>query len=163
MSRDASVRLDKALVQFPALKVRLEAAPVISREMGALSISRKLRRVCSEKVALVGDASGSVDAITGEGLCLAFKQALSLAAALKMGSLAAYQSGHRAISRRPDCMARLMLMLDKHSGFQRRALAGLARHPSVFAWMLSTHVGQMRLSGAFSLPLGQFCLAFLEG
>jgi flavin-dependent dehydrogenase len=48
-------------------------------------------------VALVGDASGSVDAITGEGLCLLFQQAVALAAALEAGDLALYQAEHRRI------------------------------------------------------------------
>ena len=34
-------------------------------------------------VALIGDASGTVDAITGEGLCLAFSQAMVLAECLE--------------------------------------------------------------------------------
>jgi len=38
-------------------------------------------------VALAGDASGSVDAITGEGLCLSFRHALALADALSKGKL----------------------------------------------------------------------------
>ncbi len=162
MSRNPKVRLDQALVQFPALRARLEGTAAVSREMGALSISRKLRQVCRKHIALVGDASGSVDAITGEGLCLSFKQSLSLARALASGNLAAYEWDHRSISRRPGWMSSLMLSLDKHNGLQRRALASLSRHPSVFASLLRLHLGEARPSDLLSLPLLQFCRTLLE-
>ena len=53
--------------------------------MGSMSISRNLKRVYKDGLALLGDASGSVDAVTGEGMCLAFKQADALAQALRAG------------------------------------------------------------------------------
>lgn len=162
MSCDSSLRLDQALAQFPALRARLEAARVTSRDMGALSVSRKLRQICRKNVALVGDASGSVDAITGEGLWLSFKQALSLADALKSGNLAAYQSDHRAIHRRPRLMAALMLTLDRHTGLQRRILTSLAQNPGMFASLVRVHVAETRFSDLLSVPLVQFCRTLLE-
>ena len=72
-------------------------------------------------MALVGDASGSVDAITGEGLCLLFQQAVALAGALEAGDLRVYQAEHRRIGKRPELMADLMLMLDRRGGLRRRA------------------------------------------
>lgn len=162
MSRNPKVRLDQALAQFPALRARLNTATATSREMGALTISRKLRQVSRKDIALVGDASGSVDAITGEGLCLSFKQSLSLARALALGNLADYELDHRSITRRPSWMSSLMLSLDKHRGIQRRALASLARNPSVFASLLRLHVGEARVCDLLSLPLVQFCRTLLE-
>jgi len=41
-------------------------------------------------IALAGDASGSVDAITGEGLCLSFRQAIALADSLEKARLEGY-------------------------------------------------------------------------
>ena len=49
---------------------------------GTPALTRRLERVHRDNVALVGDASGSVDAITGAGLCLAFQQAERLGEAL---------------------------------------------------------------------------------
>jgi flavin-dependent dehydrogenase len=65
-------RLDDALTAFPELVSRLRRAVPSTAERGAISATRKLRRVYKDKVILVGDASGTVDAITGEGLCLSF-------------------------------------------------------------------------------------------
>lgn len=66
-------------------------------------------------VALIGDASGSVDAITGEGLCLSFRQAVALAEALEAEDLRGYQEAHRCLLKRPTLMANMMLMLDRRS------------------------------------------------
>jgi len=162
MSRNPKLRLDDALLHFPGLRERLGAAPPASREMGALSVSRKLRSVYRNGVALLGDASGSVDAITGEGLCLSFKQALSLAEALKSGRLQDYQAEHNALSRNPQRMATLMLTLDLNARFQRRALASLALHPKIFRSLLAVHVGSQSLSDLFSWQLVRFCRTFLE-
>jgi hypothetical protein len=65
---------------------------------------------------LGSDASGSVDAITGEGLCLAFQQAIALASALETGNLDAYQAEHRRLLRRSAFMAALMLSLNEFDG-----------------------------------------------
>ena len=65
--------------------------------LGAVSVTRKLPLVWRENLALIGEASGSVDAITGEGLTVAFQQALALAEALAAGDLQLYQAAHRRI------------------------------------------------------------------
>jgi len=150
ISRDPHLRIDDALPQFPELARRLRCASHATVEQGGISSSRKLRAVYRDHVALIGDASGSVDAITGEGLCLAFRQALSLAAALEAGSLADYDVEHRRINRRPALMAHLLLMLANRAGLRRRALAAMASRPDLFGNLLATHVG--------TLPL-MYCLA----
>jgi 2-polyprenyl-6-methoxyphenol hydroxylase-like FAD-dependent oxidoreductase len=162
MSRNPKIRLDRALAHFPSLRDRLEGAEPASRERGALTVSRKLRRVCTDGVALIGDASGSVDAITGEGLCLSFNQALSLAAALRSGNLTDYESEHNMLSRRPRMMAAMMLTLDRSGCFRKRALASLAVHRELFASLLAVHVGAQSFADLFSWKLVQFCRTFLE-
>jgi flavin-dependent dehydrogenase len=90
---------------------------------------------------LIGDASGGVDAITGEGLCLAFKQAQILADCLASGKLAAYPSGHRCLAKRPALMARLMLLLEHRPWLRRRVMHAFSAEPMLFARLLATHVG----------------------
>jgi flavin-dependent dehydrogenase len=108
------------------------------------------------RVALVGDASGSVDAITGEGLCLLFQHAVLLAEALESGDLASYQSAHRRLSRRPELMADLMLVLDRRQRLRGRAFRALASKPQLFARMLAMHVGELSIPdfAANGLALG---------
>jgi flavin-dependent dehydrogenase len=141
ISRDSGLRLDEGLREFPEVAERLRGAESGSVERGAVSVTRRLARVCNGRVALIGDSSGGVDAITGEGLCLAFKQADLLAACLASGDLASYQAGHRALARRPAVMARLILMLEHRESLRRRVMRAFIREPKLFARMLATHVG----------------------
>jgi flavin-dependent dehydrogenase len=133
--------IEQALVAFPELAARLADAQPASADRGGVTSSLCLRRVFRGNVALVGDASGSVDAITGQGLSLAFQQAHAWAAALEAGDLRQYQAAHRRILRRPAIMARLMLALNGRPGLQRRVLRIFAEEPRLFARMLAAHIG----------------------
>jgi flavin-dependent dehydrogenase len=141
ISRDPKFRLAEALQNFPELKSRLDGAEVSSAEKGALTATCKLKRVSRGNVALIGDASGTVDAITGEGLCLAFSQAMVLADCLRTKDLARYEHEHRRLALRPLLMARLMLTLDGRPRLQRRTLQAFQKRPDVFRRMLELHVG----------------------
>jgi len=142
-SRNPELRLEESLRALPELSARLRGAEAISTERGALSANRKLKRVWRKNIALIGDASGTVDAITGEGLGLAFRQATVLASCLGSGDLAGYQAAHRRLARRPLLMARLMLMLDGRSRLQQRTLQIFRQRPEIFRRLLALHVGTL--------------------
>jgi menaquinone-9 beta-reductase len=140
ISRNPAVRVGSISADFPELAERLrsvEAGP----DEGAVTVTCGFRRVYRDRVALIGDASGSVDAITGEGLCLSFRQATALADALAYGDLRRYQAAHRRLARRPTLMGRLMLLLDSKPKVRARAMRALAAHPDLFERLLSIHVG----------------------
>jgi flavin-dependent dehydrogenase len=143
MSRDPQFRADEALRGFPELDTRLQGAEIISVERGALSVTRRLKRVYRDNVVLIGDASGTVDPVTAEGLGLSFRQALVLAECLNSGDLARYQARHRRMSFRPLLMAQLMLTLDGRPGLQRRTLQVFRKRPEVFRTLLALHVGDV--------------------
>jgi len=136
------LRLEDTLAQFPELCARLENAEHASSERGAVTVTRRLRRVYRGRTVLVGDASGGVDAITGEGLCLAFRQAALLGDCLASGDFARYQKCHRTLILRPALMARMMLFMAKHSHLRRRTMQVFQSSPRSFAGMLALHVGQ---------------------
>ncbi len=144
LSRDPKLRVRDALRRFPDLAAKLDGAPESSNERGALTASRRLRRVTRGNVALIGDASGSVDAISGEGLCLGFHQALALADAMERRNLSLYESAHRRLAVRPRFMADFMLSMDRSQWLRRRALPALAAHPELFGGLLAMHVGTAR-------------------
>lgn len=68
---------DAAIADIPELAARLAGVPLLSSRRGAGPFRQHTRSRTSGRVLLVGDASGYVDAITGEGLRLGFAQALS--------------------------------------------------------------------------------------
>jgi flavin-dependent dehydrogenase len=135
----------EGLSEFPELASRLGESLHSSRARGALSISCKLKQVWGGNVALIGEASGSVDAITGEGMALAFRQALALAPAMAAGDLSSYEFAHQAINRLPEFMSSTMLFMDRSSWLRRRSLRALSRHPGIFEKLLAVHVGELRL------------------
>jgi menaquinone-9 beta-reductase len=143
ISGDPHLRLDAALSAFPEINARLRGAQPTSPERGAISVTRKLRRVYRGRVALIGDASGAVDAITGEGLCLAFRQAEVLAESFSRNNLDRYQQAHRKLARRPALMAQLMLSLDWKPSLRRQVMLAFASDPRLFSRMLAMHVGAL--------------------
>jgi flavin-dependent dehydrogenase len=144
LSRDPRLRIGDALTQFPALAAKLDGAPESSNERGALTGSRQLHKVTRGNVALIGDASGSVDAISGEGLCLGFHQAPALADAMERRNLNLYENAHRRLAARPRFMADFMLTIDRWQWLRKRALPALASHPELFGGLLAMHVGAGR-------------------
>jgi flavin-dependent dehydrogenase len=141
ISRDPHLRLDDALPLFPAAARRLRSANPAGFERGGVSASRRLNAVARGRVALVGDASGSVDAIAGEGLCLLFQQSAALAGAIERGDLSLYRTAHSQLMRRPAFMANLMLTLDGRGWLQRFAMRGMTFQPRLFELLLAAHVG----------------------
>jgi flavin-dependent dehydrogenase len=120
----------------------------------AISASRRLPAVTRGRVALIGEASGSVDATTGKGLSPIFRHALALADALSSGDLRSYEASHRRILRAPAFMARLLLAMDRSPWLRRRALRAFTVEPGLFSRLLALHVD------GFTPPrraVGSFC------
>jgi menaquinone-9 beta-reductase len=145
ISPDPHLRLAQALPEFPAVAAGLgrHCGP----EVGAVTSGRRFPRVTQGRVALIGDASGSVDAITGEGLCLAFRQSLALAGALERNDLTVYERAHRRLMRRPALMGALLLSLAARPRLRRRVLSAFAARPALFQKMLAAHVGALSPAG----------------
>jgi flavin-dependent dehydrogenase len=142
-SHDPGLRLEESLQSFPELNARLRGVEATSTEKGSVSANRKLKRVRRGNVALIGDASGTVDAITGEGLGLSFSQAVALASCLRSGNLAGYEAVHKRLALRPLLMARLMLTLDGRPRLQERTIQAFRKRPEVFRRLLALHVGSL--------------------
>ena len=146
ITRDPKRERAKILDGFPEIAARLASAEIASQQRGAVTATRKLRSVATDFVALIGDASGSADAITGEGLAISFRQALALADSIAAGSLDAYRRVHPEIGRLPHTMGALMLALDRWPAFEVRAMRALAHTPAVFRELLQAHMGHRRLA-----------------
>jgi len=141
---------DELLLRFPALQARLAGARASSVDLGAGPLERRVRVVATDRVALVGDAAGYVDAITGEGLTVGFKQAQALAEAVHAGDLGLYRRAHRRIQRVPWALTRALLAIERRPKLRHRFVSHLGSHPELFERLLEVHVG--------SRPIGRLGL-----
>lgn len=146
LTSNPRLRVNDALPEFPEVAKRIAGAEVTSTEMGGVCASRSLGRVSKGSMALIGDASGTVDAITGDGLTLAMQQSLSLASALRQNDLRFYEKAHRRIAQRPKLMSKLLLLLTEHGWLRRRLFSAFSSNPAMFARLLAAHAGTMGLA-----------------
>ncbi|HEX9801310.1 MAG TPA: FAD-dependent oxidoreductase [Thermoanaerobaculia bacterium] len=128
---------DLLATRFPAgLRRRLAGARVTARDLGTGPFRQATRGVARGRVALVGDAAGSLDALTGEGLACAFEEALALGPALALGDLVGYARASARLRRVPETVTRLALLLARHPALRRRAVAALAADPALFSRLI---------------------------
>ncbi len=150
-TRDPAIGLNRGLSLFPAVARRVSLARPLSAEAGAVTMLRRARAVTRGIVALVGDASCTVDGIAGMGLSLAFEQALHLADALAHENLSRYESAHRRIVRTPVRFTRLLLAMSSGSLLRRKVLRLFAAKPALFSKIVSIH-GSQSATRAFGAP-----------
>jgi flavin-dependent dehydrogenase len=161
ISGDPRLRVDQVLARFPALAERLRDATPSTRELGDVTSLTRLSAVTRDRVAVVGDASGTVDALTGHGLSLGFQQAGHLAEALSRGDLRPYEIAHRKISALPAMMTRLMLVMDGNNWIRRRTLRLFQSKPELFSRLLSVHTGMAPVSSFGVTEMAGFGWNFL--
>jgi len=142
LSHDPQLRIDQALAYFPEVAERLKGARPLTGELGGLTALGRARGVVSGHVALVGDASFTVDGISGQGLSLAFQQANTLAEAFAREDLGYYEIAHREISRAPWRMTRLLLLMDQSTWLRRKVLRLFAGNPALFSKIMSAHMAE---------------------
>ena len=139
LAGDPALRFDEALSRFPEVARRLAGARALGEMRGGPSVFRRARAVVRGNVALLGDASVSLDAISGAGVTLALHQALALGRALKAGDLSIYEREHRSLMRPPWMMTRLMLSIHDRARLRRPVLGLLAAAPAMFSLLLALH------------------------
>ncbi len=172
-----SASFDALLERVPALEARLAGAPRDSRDLGCGPLARRPRAVVRGRIALVGDASGYLDAITGEGLSLAFHHAVALVEAIEAieavpagaseppgrERLAAYARAHRRLRRLPEAVIRLLLAVERRPRLRHRMVRALAADPALFERLLGVHArtlaprdlgvgGALRLAYRLAVP-----------
>jgi menaquinone-9 beta-reductase len=142
LTSDPHLRIERALLKFPGLARRLRGAATLTPERGAVTALEWRRSVVRGNIALVGDASGSVDGIAGVGLSLAFQQAICLGEAMARQDLKFYQAAHRRICKIPTRLNRVLLMMSESAWIRRKVLRLLAESPGTFGALMSLHTGQ---------------------
>jgi flavin-dependent dehydrogenase len=133
------------LRRFPLLERRLESAPEDSKARGAGPLSRSVRGRVLDRFALLGDAAGYVDAITGEGLSLALRSAAALGALLPdvlargatQRALGAYERAIHPHYFRYACFTRTLLFMARRPALRIQVIRLLARYPGGFQTIMN--------------------------
>ncbi len=128
------------LERFPRLAEKVRGAPSDSTPRGAGPLLQAVTRRVAPNIALVGDAAGYVDAITGEGLSLAFEGASALAEcfpnALRSPEdvlrLAAYERHAERAFAKYARLASTLVWVAQRPSLRRRVIGLLGSAPPIF-------------------------------
>lgn len=137
------------LGRFPELARLVAAAEPESAVRGAGPFDRRATARIADRLVLLGDAAGYVDAVTGEGIALALCCAEDLAAllpgALARGAgreaLLPYEAAWRRRFRPYAAWTRTVLGLARRPGIRRHVLALAAARPGPFERLVAAAVG----------------------
>ena len=158
-TRSQGALFERLLERFPALARRLDGARSFGQARAAGPLHQWPARPLRRGLVLLGDASGYVDALTGEGIGVALRQALLLGEVI--GPLLAERSDEpipsqelwkfvrteRRASRGARRLTRLLLWLERHPRLLEQAIARLSNNAGLFRRCLSANQGTTPLLG----------------
>lgn len=124
--------LDVLLQRFPVIRDRLVGVAA-SKARGAGPLRQRSVRRVAGRVLLVGDASGYVDALTGEGIALGMAQARSAVAAISARRPELYEASWRRITWRYRLLTATLLGASRMSMVRRGIVPAAAALPRVFS------------------------------
>jgi flavin-dependent dehydrogenase len=133
------------LMRFPELAARLGPIEPTSSIRGAGPFWRRARACVRDRLVLVGDAAGYVDALTGEGVSLGLVAGRLLGDLLpralvrgaSCAALADYARAHDALFRRYAWPTRALLALAERPGLRSALVHFFARRPRAFERVLA--------------------------
>ena len=123
---------DSHLAEFPALRDRIEGQPH-DADRAAGPLRQRVSRRAAGRVLLVGDAAGYVDALTGEGLGLAFGAAELLVKAIVAERTDTYDRQWRQMTRRYRMLTAGLLSASGVPVVRSHIVPAAAAMPTVFA------------------------------
>jgi 2-polyprenyl-6-methoxyphenol hydroxylase-like FAD-dependent oxidoreductase len=141
---EGDVGFEALLARFPVIEAKLKGAPFDSSPRGAGPLLQHVKRRVAPRFALVGDAAGYVDAITGEGLTQAFEGAEALVDVLPdvlarggvVEAFAPYErAAHRAFTRYAR-LASTLVWTARRPWLRKLIVGSLARSPWLFEQIL---------------------------
>ncbi|AQA02200.1 monooxygenase [Mycobacterium sp. MS1601] len=122
---------------FPWLQERLRGAEH-TKERGCGPLRQVVSRRVAGRVLLVGDAAGYEDALTGEGMSLAVKQAAAAVAAIAADRPADYEKDWHRITRRYRLLTRGLVLATATRFGKKAVVPSAASLPPVFRLAVNT-------------------------
>ncbi|CAL9345314.1 monooxygenase [Streptomyces sp. DH-12] len=124
---------DVQLAGFPELAARLPPHTAVTPVRGAGPLRRRSRTRVHGRVLFVGDAAGYVDALTGEGVCLALTGARALVANLRTGTPGRYDADWARVTRRYRVLTEALVRARQQPALAPHIVPVAARLPRLFA------------------------------
>ena len=166
--------MESMLSRIPRLNASLQGARPSAGARAIGPMHQVARSPVSDGVALVGDASGYLDAITGEGISLALAQVQALYDSIgpwmlsndRVPTATELQGYSRRISgmvRQHQLITHLVLFLSRKPRLAARAIKGLGRQPELFRWLLSANMGAASATSIPKLEIMRLATALVRG
>jgi flavin-dependent dehydrogenase len=130
---------ESRLAAFPALRERLAGAEPASGVRGAGPLRQDVQCRAAGSVLLVGDASGYLDALTGEGIGAALAQAAALADCVAAGRADDYERAWRRVTRKSRILTSGLLWSRNQALLAPRIVPAARRLP----WLFTSIVNQV--------------------
>ncbi len=130
---DRRAGFDEQLARFPLLAERLRAALAVTPVRGAGPLRQRSARRVAGRVLLVGDASGYVDSLTGEGISLGLAQARAAVYAVRAGQPQRYEWGWRQASWRYAVLTHALVQGTRPHWARRAIVPAASALPALFA------------------------------
>jgi flavin-dependent dehydrogenase len=129
-------RFDSHLEGFPALRDRIDGRPH-EPDRAAGPLRQRVSSRTAGRVLLVGDAAGYVDALTGEGLGLAFGAAELLVNCVVADRPADYNRQWRQMTRRYRMLTAALLQASSHATLRSGIVPAAVAMPTVFTGVVN--------------------------
>lgn len=129
------------LAAFPAVRALLGDAEPASEVRGAGPLRQRTSAVARGRVALVGDAAGYVDALTGEGLSIGLASAEALAGCLAADRLQDYPGAHRRATWRSRALTSGLLAASQTPALRRSIVPVASTFPPAYRGMVRLLAG----------------------
>ena len=123
---------EEQLAGFPRLCERLAGAEPVTTVRGSGPLRQRTARRVAGRVLLVGDASGYVDALTGEGISLGMTQARAAVAALGAGRPESYEKEWRRASWRYAVLTHALVQGTRPRWMRRAIVPAASAAPGLF-------------------------------
>lgn len=128
----------KIVGQLPDLERRLKAAEPASKLRGAGPLRQNVKARISGRTMLVGDASGYVDALTGEGMRVGFEEGRAAVQSIIADSPSAYDANWNQITRSYRILAGGLLWASSNRVIRPLITPAASALPSVFRRIVNT-------------------------